>query len=130
MEEPFHLQQPKRERKPLNLVLSDNTRQGVLFTGSDCLRGQQELFDPNCEGSASMSLEAQLTNRVRLTLSRGKWYVSRQETEGAWRHIAGPGAEQVMSDQLRVILAADPSLSCWPPEVVQAGRYGLPSEEA
>ena len=45
MEEPFRLLPPKRERKPFVVPLSDKTRQAVLFTGADCLRGQQEMFD-------------------------------------------------------------------------------------
>lgn len=44
-EEPFRLERPKPERRKLVVIPKDTTRQGVLFTGADCLRGQQELFE-------------------------------------------------------------------------------------
>ncbi len=59
MEEPFKLLPPKRERKPLHIVLTDTTRQGVLFTGADCLPGQQELFDKPPERKPSTTGECQ-----------------------------------------------------------------------
>jgi hypothetical protein len=46
-DEPFVLQPPKRERKRLQVVETGITRQGKLFSGTDCLPGQGELFNPN-----------------------------------------------------------------------------------
>ena len=74
--------------------------------------------------------DANLLNKAHSAYDTAKEKVS----SGTSRVAAGPGAEQEMSDELREMLAADPSLSCWPPEVGQAGsqwrRDGhLPSEE-
>lgn len=42
--EPFTLQPPPRERKPLTVAPPIATRQGKLFAGADCLPGQLDLI--------------------------------------------------------------------------------------
>lgn len=43
-DEPFTLQQPKPERRPLQIAPPTATRQGVLFAGANCLPGQLQLM--------------------------------------------------------------------------------------
>lgn len=65
MDEPFTLtRQPAKGRPKFKTpVPTDATRQGVLFTGGDCLPGQEELFQE--------PIDAQNARAVQPDVDRG-----------------------------------------------------------